>query len=383
MSYTYSVLVIDDMKSIFNAISSILVKHDCKVDYAENGRLGLEAARKKAYDLIILDIHLPDSSGLDICSIIKNIPAYHYRPVLLLTSDNNNLEKGLMAGASDYIIKPFNTVEMLARVFTQINISKAHISTREQEQKLREDLVVERARLTEAQNDLQSYFYQTSHRLGAPLSTLKGLLNLHKIEHPEVAQNIYLKLIEDSIGKMCHINEQVARIGNLRSMSLNPRTFSLHFALENLTRRYPYGNHNIELDINEDIVLLTDLNFFLKGLEPIVKNALHYYRSGENKPGRINIHTTSEDNKTLLIIRDNGQGIPEKELSKVFDMFHISDEKSTGNGLGLFISKVALGRLDMTVSIDSKEGHYTCVTIDLTNTVILKKAANESTRIGQ
>ncbi|UII31222.1 hybrid sensor histidine kinase/response regulator [Fulvivirga ulvae] len=381
MAHAYTILVIDDMKSIFNAISSILVKHDCKVEYAENGRRGLELARKEAYDLIILDIHLPDSSGLDICSIIKNIPAYHYRPVLLLTSDNNNLEKGLMAGASDYIIKPFNTVEMLARVFTQINISKAHISTREQEQKLREDLNKERTKLIEAQKDLQSYFYQTSHRLGAPLSTLKGLLNLHKIEHPEVARNIYLKLIEDSIGKMCRINEQVARIGNLRSLSLNPRTFSLHFALENLIRRHPYGNHNIELNIDRSTILLTDLNFFLKGLDPIVKNALHYYRNGENGPGKICITTIQESGKTLLKISDNGPGIPEKELSRVFEMFHISDEKSTGNGLGLFISKVALERLNMPIDIDSKEGCYTSVIIDLSSKILSKEKTYETTGI--
>lgn len=383
MSYSHSILVVDDMKSIFNAISSILTEQGCKVDYAENGRQGLEFARKEAYDLIILDIHLPDSSGLDICSIIKSIPAYQFRPVLLLTSDNNNLEKGLMAGASDYIIKPFNTVEMLARVFTQINISKAHISTREEEQKLRRDLSIERAKLIEAQNDLQSYFYQTSHRLGAPLNTLKGLLNLHKIEHPEVAQNVYLRLIEDSIEKMCGIHEQVARIGNLRSLSLYPRKFALHFPLENLVRRHPYGNHKIELNIDRNIMLFTDLSFFLKGLEPIIKNALNYYKSGENQPGKISISTQSDGKRTLLRIRDNGKGIPAAELPKVFDMFHISDEAATGNGLGLFISKVALGRLNMPIDIESEEGQYTCITIDLSNTVISKKTAYESTRIRQ
>lgn len=110
------ILIIEDEKDIGNFLKTSLEKGSFAVDWKENGEDGLFAAQTSAYDLIILDLNLPDGNGLNICQKLRE--AKIYLPILILTvnSEINTKVELLNSGADDYLTKPFSISELLARV---------------------------------------------------------------------------------------------------------------------------------------------------------------------------------------------------------------------------------------------------------------------------
>ena len=360
----HQILVIDDSKSIYHAITRVLGPRDCIVDYASNGQAGLLYAKNKHYDLILLDIHMPLINGLEVCRALKNNAKYEHRPIILLTSDASNLEEGLMAGASDYILKPFKDAELVARVFAQIKVSKIRLTLKFRTEQLQRDLLTQQTKLKELEQDLQKYFYQASHKLRSPLNSIKGLFHLMKMEYPLSINNQYYPLIDKSIERMVYVNEQVSRIGFLKSCRPSYGNFSLKQILEKVSQ-----SKHVPVVMDEDITLFTDDVIFTYAIEPIVENARYYSQNYKQNIAEASISFHCKNGKSLLVIQDNGPGIRESSINNIFDMFYIGDEKSTGNGLGLFISKLATNLLNLPIDVESRKDQYTKITIDLTQTI--------------
>jgi len=109
------ILVVDDEKNIVKGIKFSLEQDGMKVDMAYDGEEALQMARDKAYDLIILDVMLPKIEGTDVCRQIREFSAV---PVVMVTAKGEDMDKimGLEYGADDYITKPFNILELKARI---------------------------------------------------------------------------------------------------------------------------------------------------------------------------------------------------------------------------------------------------------------------------
>lgn len=111
-----SILVIEDEREIADLIKLHLTDLSAEICLAFDGREGLEKARSGAWDLIILDLLLPDLDGLEICRRLRKSSTY--TPILMLTSKSEELDRvlGLETGADDYLTKPFSVLELMARV---------------------------------------------------------------------------------------------------------------------------------------------------------------------------------------------------------------------------------------------------------------------------
>lgn len=109
------VLVVDDEKLIVKGIRFSLEQDDMEVDCAYDGEEALEMAKKKKYDIILLDIMLPKLTGLEVCQQIREFSSV---PIVMLTAKGEDMDKilGLEYGADDYITKPFNILEVKARI---------------------------------------------------------------------------------------------------------------------------------------------------------------------------------------------------------------------------------------------------------------------------
>lgn len=109
------VLVVDDEKLIVKGIRFSLEQDDMKVDCAYDGEEALKLAREKEYDIILLDIMLPKYDGYEVC---RQIRGYSDVPIIMLTARGEDMDKilGLDYGADDYITKPFNILEVKARI---------------------------------------------------------------------------------------------------------------------------------------------------------------------------------------------------------------------------------------------------------------------------
>lgn len=109
------VLVVDDEKSIVKGIKFSLEQDDMQVDVAYDGEEALSKARDNEYDMVLLDIMLPGLSGLEVCQMIREFSDV---PIIMLTAKGEDMDKilGLEYGADDYITKPFNILEVKARI---------------------------------------------------------------------------------------------------------------------------------------------------------------------------------------------------------------------------------------------------------------------------
>lgn len=109
------ILVVDDEKSIVKGIKFSLEQDDMKVEVAYDGETALELAKANHYDMILLDIMLPRFSGLEVCQMIREFSDV---PIIMLTAKGDDMDKilGLEYGADDYITKPFNILEVKARI---------------------------------------------------------------------------------------------------------------------------------------------------------------------------------------------------------------------------------------------------------------------------
>lgn len=112
------ILIIDDSEYHVEVISSQLLAEGYEVETASDGQEGLEKAQHNPPNLIMLDIVMPGLSGYDVCRLLKDDERTRFIPVILITAlgDAYDKVKGLEAGADDFLVKPLNTVEMLARI---------------------------------------------------------------------------------------------------------------------------------------------------------------------------------------------------------------------------------------------------------------------------
>lgn len=125
------VLVVDDEKLIVKGIRFSLEQDGMEVDCAYDGEEAIEAARKKEYDVVLLDIMLPKLTGFEVCQQIREFSSM---PIIMLTAKGDDMDKilGLEYGADDYITKPFNILEVKARIKAIMRRSnKNTISTNE------------------------------------------------------------------------------------------------------------------------------------------------------------------------------------------------------------------------------------------------------------
>ena len=109
------ILIVEDETSFSEAISFLLGKEGFESEIAENGRVALELFKKNHYDLILLDLMIPEVSGIDVCRAIRTTSPV---PIIMLTAKDSEVDKvvGLELGADDYVTKPYSSRELVARI---------------------------------------------------------------------------------------------------------------------------------------------------------------------------------------------------------------------------------------------------------------------------
>lgn len=122
-----SILLVDDDLRLASMIVDYLREHQIEVSHAATGAAALAAIKRQAFDLVLLDLMLPDTDGLSLFRELTAQPAFHATPVIMLTARGDPMDKvvGLEIGAEDYVAKPFEPRELLARIRVVLRRSHA------------------------------------------------------------------------------------------------------------------------------------------------------------------------------------------------------------------------------------------------------------------
>ena len=173
------ILVVDDIKKNIQLLGSVLDKEGYAVSYATNGAKALEMTAVEDFDLILLDVMMPEMDGFEVCRQLKQNRRTRDIPVLFLTakSERDDIVRGLCEGAVDYLTKPFNTAELVARVKTHVALRQA------------QEVILERNAELEEKNRQLQQLLEENRKAMSEIKILRGIIpicsNCKKIRDDE------------------------------------------------------------------------------------------------------------------------------------------------------------------------------------------------------
>ncbi len=368
--YSSKILIVDD------TIDNLELIEDFLDDEGYTNIIGVSSA-KEAYkvlekndiDLIILDIMMPEISGLEACKFIKSQENYHDISIIFATAktDMQTLKDGFDAGAIDYVKKPItNEVELLSRVknalilkhnlnrYKELNIAldkrvKEEIELRKQIKEEQEMIRKQELQIVESTKMAQmgEMIGNIAHQWRQPLSVISTIASGMILE-----QDINV-LSEERLVNYCKIIME-----NTEYLSETIDTFR-DFIREKKERKdvILQDRINVALNIvtssleNNHIKLISNVNYeepikinvvigeLSQVIINIISNARDILKESNKDNGWVKLDCIKKDNTAIITIEDNGGGIPDDIIGMIFDPYFTTKHKSQGTGLGLHMSK--------------------------------------------
>lgn len=223
-------------------------------------------------------------------------------------------------------------------------------------EKLVDDINDKNVHLEKVNTELDSFVYSVSHDLRAPLMSILGLINLSNLENSVDKHKSYLLMMKEMVNKLDNfIHEVIDYTRNIKAEVIKKEIDIENIILEvinDLKFMDGFDRIDFKIEVNLEEPFVADLSRVNTILNNLITNSIKYHNKAEPEP-YIKIEVQSKDNKRTIIIADNGSGIDEKYHTQVFDMFFRGTEISVGSGLGLYIVKEMVNKLDGTIKLES------------------------------
>ena len=249
-----------------------------------------------------------------------------------------------------------------------IGIIGSAISVEEKRQIVRNSLISKNDELSKINGELDNFVYSVSHDLRTPLLAVKGLVNLIDLYQGDINENEdFFKLIGSSIDRMDNTIIEILDYSRNARLQVRPELVEIDKIIRNAFEdvRF-YSNHPVKLEliIHEGIRFESDRNRLNTVIKNLIGNAVKY--ADETKPhSYVKVNVLRHGLDLVVEISDNGIGIEACNLEKVFEMFFRASEKTTGTGLGLYISREIMIKLNGNIKLDSEVGQGTTAKISL------------------
>jgi PAS domain S-box-containing protein len=356
-----SILVIDDEPSVHDLLVDVF-DDDYEVLEAREGATGLQLARLKSPDLILLDVMMPGLDGYEVCEQLKRDPQTREIAVLFLTGarDVHSEIKGLLLGATDFVSKPIHSAALKARVNNQINLKKAQDDLlRLTAQKHLDNMAAVKAQ-AEAQNRIKStelqmkdeFLSHISHEFRTPLASIYAFVTLisdRLAGEISEQQEEYLGIIRMNVAQMKSMIDDLLETTRIRTGRLTVRLQSVpvseavQFAIQTLERAASAKSISISVHIGEEVgAAYADKTRLRQLLVILLENAVKYtpvYGAIETAVRSLD----TDPNLLVVEVSDNGCGIAEEATENIFERLYQVNSSDTagrvGLGLGLHIAK--------------------------------------------
>ena len=371
-----TILIVDDEPNNLKVLHNLLTENGYIVRAARSGTSAIETAQLDPPDLILLDIKMPNMDGYEVCQHLKGDPQTQNIPIIFISALNQvtDIVSAFSVGGVDYITKPFQFEEVIARVQTHLTIIRQQQKLRWQSEQLEKMVQRDRERFEQITNMREKFVRGAAHDLKNPLTLVGGYANM-MLRMDQVRQDPELKEMAqeiegagadmlDMIGNML----DVLRFQN--SVILDKGQIDLNIIVDNVVSSHQTFSaaKNIKLEFRpqySEVPINGDTKLIQRVVENLISNAIKYSPSESH----IMVTTDCEDGKALLQVHDEGYGISEYDLPLVFDPFFRSDstrEKAEGTGLGLSVTKEIVEQHGGRITVDSREGKGSTFTVILT-----------------
>ena len=333
------ILVVDDEKEITCLLEYNLKQHGYDVDCAYTGEQALQLARSDKPDLIVLDFMLPLLKGPEVAAKLKQIVETADIPIIYLTarSDTDSIVEGLGTGAVDYITKPFNMIELLARIKTQLKLKDTLDKLKKTEIELRKAEV--------ARDKLFAIFV---HDLRGPFHTLGGFIDRLYSRYDKLSEPERESIIQIIKQKANFTRKHLETVLNWTRMQtglfhLSQQEINLKATVDEIADLYSSQLAEkgliLRITVNQSAVVFADQHMVEAILRNLVQNAIKFTPA----EGWIHIRSKRVGKYEEISVSDSGIGITQENLGKIFCLEQhysapdLNGEK--GTGLGLILCK--------------------------------------------
>ncbi|MCL6274732.1 hybrid sensor histidine kinase/response regulator [Muricauda sp. 2012CJ35-5] len=360
------ILAVDDEQLNLELLQFILERNQYEIKGTSDDDYFFELLAERKPDLILLDVIMPRIEGFELCEKIKEHKEYKDIPIIFLTGKVNVQDKikGFEVGGVDYVTKPFNEQELVARIHTHVALVRAKNQIEEQALNLKQS------------NDLKDRMFSIiGHDLRSPLSAAKLKMDfiMRGIIDPKddkfLDETVYdllntmdeaLNLLQNLLGWAKSESDQIQMI---------PEKLDINDLVQQTFRLLQLGSDHkkivMENNVPEGVFAFADNNMIKTVLRNIVSNAIKF----TPLEGRIKINSKLSKETVVIEIEDNGNGIPKEDIKKILNpnehFSKLGTEKEPGTGLGLILCQNFVIKNGGSLKIRSEVGKGSTFYFDL------------------
>lgn len=371
MSYKGKILIIDDNPQNIQVVAAILNQSEYQSEFALTGSMGLNWLETEFFDLVLLDVMMPEIDGFEVCQLIRSNIQFKDLPIIFITAkvDRESLVTGFDVGGNDYIIKPFDSRELIARVQNQIELKRNRkllvemndnltLLVEEKTGKLQEayrDLEQTNANLKHLNSELkhleaskQQYLDFIGKEITNALTEITSIFQVikYKVDSKRVGQLV--DRIDNALEKVDSFISTALRITQLQSKghTLNIERLELQkligFSFLKLEDKIRRKQMKIEFKNPEKAIYVLGESKLLSTCFLVVFE-FFIERNSYNSIIQIAMH---EKNPGIMIgISDNGQKMSEMEINSLFDIFSLNRQSLR---FAKIISEAHFGKINIT-----------------------------------
>ncbi len=360
-----NILIVDDNELNCDMLSRRLQRFDYTIDIADNGYKAISIIEKKKIDLILLDIIMPEISGIEVLKKIREKYSVTSLPIIMVTAkdDSEGIVECLEYGANDYITKPINFPIVLARIKTQVLLRKAG-----EEQ---ENLVKSLHKLN---SDKDKFFSILSHDLKTPLTPIIAAAdviidNIDTISYENI--RIYAEMIGNAVENLSGLLESLLQWSGIQigRIKYDPQKIDINELfnenIEILSMNADKKNISLIEHYSDNFEVYADRNMICTIIRNLLSNAIKFTQPG----GKVELKAKKNDGFIEISISDSGVGLSKEAIDKLFriDTIYstVGTGKEKGSGLGLILCKEFIEKNNGKIWVESEIGKGTSFTFSL------------------
>jgi len=363
-----SILIVDDNPINLNILFSYLTEVGFEVLVALSGEEALELTQLTQPDLILLDIMMAGLDGFETCKAFKSQPQTQNVPIIFMTalSETHNKVKGFAAGAVDYITKPIQQAEVLARLQTHLTLKKLQEQLLNQNQQLQQEIQIRQQteqdlqrytqELQRRNEDLDMFAKTVAHDLRNPLSTLQGYIRL-LLEANQLESLEMLTEIGAAADKMGHIIDALLLLAGVSREKINTTLLDMNdivsAVFSRLTKMIQRYQGQIQLPHH-----WPQAYGYAPWIEEVWANYISNGLKYGGQPPELTLGAHQQDDDFICFwIKDKGTGLTPEQQQQLFTslvQYHGNHHESYG--LGLIIIQNIITKLGGQVGVESQLG---------------------------
>ncbi len=388
-----TVLIVDDEPHNLDVLNNCLRESGFKVLVATDGEQALKRVSHVRPDLILMDLMLPGIDGFETCRRLKTMEAAKDVPIIFITADTNMTDKvkGLKMGAADYITKPFQPPEVVARINSHLRLQRLQDELKSKNAQLKREITERRQaeekhkqakEAAEAANRTKSEFLANmSHEIRTPMNAILGFAEILEGKIRDKQHRQYLAMIRSGGRSLMTLINDILDLSKIEAGKLKIEyepvspvsVFKEIAGVFSQKIKEKSLKFSLQTDFNMPEYLLLDEVRLRQILLNLVGNAVKFTESGSVKIEVLTLaHKETPDRVDFIFaVKDTGIGIAEEQRKTIFDAFEqqSGQDHATygGTGLGLAITKRLAEMMGGVISVSGEKGKGSTFTVTLKN----------------